>query len=375
MSILFEPIETHGMKLKNRFVRSATHDSSFSEQGKVTDETIELFSGLARGGIGLIITGFAYVHSIGQALSRQAAIDSDDCILGLKRLADKVHEYDTKIAMQVVHSGRESRAARARGEMLLAPSFVEDAYSLRKSYREMTAAEIVDTIDAFGQAARRAREAGFDAVQIHAAHSKLFSQFLSPRSNQRTDQWGGNLENRMRFHVQVVSAIRKAVGQDYPVLIKLGVQDTIEGGLTLEEGCRVAQKLATCGIGAIEVSEGLEATRANHIRKDVKFGEGEAYYAEWAREVKNVVAVPVILAGGMRTFDIMERIVRQGSADCISMCRPFIREPDIIHRWQTNNRKPAKCISCNLCIQRQPDEVVKCIQELKLAKPNSPAEG
>lgn len=369
MSVLFEPIEIHGMQLKNRFVRSATHDAGSNERGEITDKTIELYSRLAQGGVGLIITGFAYVHRNGQTFLHQTAIDSDDHIPGLKKLADKVHEYNARIAVQLVHCGRNSRAVRARGETPLAPSFVENDPYFTESHRAMTTAEIEEIIDAFGQAARRVREAGFDAVQLHAAHSYLFSQFLSPCSNRRTDQWGGNLENRMRFHIRVISTVRKVVGQDYPLLIKLGIQDTVEDGLTLEEGCRVAQKLSTSGIDAIEVSEGLEKVRENHMRKDIKFREGEAYYAAWAKEVKEAVSVPIILVGGMRSFDIMERIVHENYADCISMCRPFIREPYIVHRWQTKDRKPARCISCNLCVERvRSEESLECVQEARLAE-------
>lgn len=369
MSVLFEPIKIHGMQLKNRFVRSATHDAYSNERGEITDKTIELYSRLAQGGVGLIITGFAYVHRNGQTFLHQTAIDSDDHIPGLKKLADKVHEYNAKVAMQLVHCGRNSRVVRARGETPLAPSLVENDPYFTESHRAMTTAEIEEIIDAFGQAARRVREAGFDAVQLHAAHSYLFSQFLSPCSNRRTDQWGGNLENRMRFHIRVISTVRKVVGQDYPLLIKLGIKDTVEDGLTLEEGCRVAQKLSTSGIDAIEVSEGLEKVRENHMRKDIKFREGEAYYAAWAKEVKEAVSVPIILVGGMRSFDIMERIVHENYADCISMCRPFIREPYIVHRWQTKDRKPARCISCNLCVERvRGEESLECVQETRLAE-------
>lgn len=374
MSILFEPTTIRGMQLKNRFVRSATYEACATEQGEITDESIKLYSKLAQGGVGLIITGFAYVHRTGQALTRQTAVDSDDHIPGLRRLANKVHEDKAKIAIQLVHCGRISWAFGVNGGTRLAPSFVENDPYFRASHRAMTP-EIEEIIDAFGQAGRRAREAGFDAVQLHAGHSYLLSQFLSPRSNRRDDQWGGNLENRMRLHMAVVSAMREAVGPDYPLLIKLGVQDTIEDGLTLGEGCSVAQKLAASGIDAIEVSEGLEKTRGNHIRKDIKLGEGEAYYAPWAKEVKKAVSVPIILVGGLRSFDIMERVVRENYADCISMCRPFIREPDIVHRWQTKNRKPAKCISCNLCIERGgSDQPLGCVQEIKLAQHREPSE-
>ncbi|MFC1814659.1 NADH:flavin oxidoreductase [Thermodesulfobacteriota bacterium] len=366
MSILFEPIEFGGMKLKNRIIRSATHDACSNEKGEITDKSINLFSKLAQGGAGLLIAGFAYVHRSGQTFQRQTGIYSDDFIPGLKKLADKVHEYNTKIAVQLAHSGRSSRILKKRGETPLAPSRIENDPFIRGTHRAMTADEIEEIIDAFGQAAKRARAAGFDAVQLHAAHSYLFSQFLSPRSNRRTDQWGGTSENRMRFHLQVTSRVRKAVGDDYPLLIKLGVQDTVEDGLTLSEGCQVAKKLALVGIDAIEVSEGLEKVGANHIKKDIKFREGEAYYASWARAVKKVVKVPIILVGGMRSFDMMEKFVTENHTDCISMCRPFIREPDIVRRWQVDNRKPARCISCNLCLERASQEKpVACVQETR----------
>ncbi len=364
MSVLFEPIEIHGMPLKNRFVRSATHDGCSSEQGKITDKTIELYAGLARGGVGLIVTGFACVHRTGAAFLHQTLIDSDDSVAGLKRLVDSVHKYDVKIAVQLVHCGRNAYAVRKSGQTPLAPSLIQNDPSYGEAYRAMTEAEIEGTIGAFGQAAKRARAAGFDAIQLHAAHSYLFSQFLSPRSNQRTDRWGGSLENRMRFHMEVIKVIRQAVGQDYPLLIKLGVKDTAAGGLTLREGCQVAYELSINGIDGIEVSEGLEETRANHMRKGIKPGKSEAYYARWAREIKREVRIPVMLVGGMRSPHIGERIVEAGGADMISMCRPFIREPDIINRWHRGEREPALCISCNLCVERlRREEPLECVQE------------
>lgn len=370
MSILFEPIAIRGMRLKNRFVRSATHDSCSSERGEITDKNIELYSRLAQGGVGLIATGFAYVHRTGQVFVRQTAADSDSCIPGWKRLVDKVHEYDAKIMLQLAHGGRNAFAVRARGETPLAPSLVENDPHFTESHRAMTAAEIEEIVAVFGPAARRAREAGFDGVQLHGAHSYLFAQFLSPRSNRRTDRWGGSLANRMRFHIQVVSAIREAVGRDYPLLIKLGVQDTAEDGLTLAEGCRVARELVAHGVDAIEVSEGLEPTRGHHIRKGITSREQEAYYAAWAKEVRKAVAVPLLLVGGMRSFDIMERLVTENYADAISLCRPFIREPDVVHRWLKGDREPVRCIRCNRCVVERVrrEEPLQCLQELEPAR-------
>lgn len=364
MSVLFEPATIHSMELKNRFVRSATHDACSSDKGEVTDDTIRLYSELARGGAGLIVSGFAYVHPSGQNFLHQAAIDSDDKIPGLQKLTREVHQYDTKIAMQLVHCGRNSRAVRKRGALPLAPSFIEDDQTAKESYRAMTEADIEELVDAFRLAAIRAREAEFDAIQLHAAHSYLFSQFLSPSSNKRSDRWGGGLENRIRFHLQVVDAIRKTVGPDYPLLIKLGVQDTVEGGMTLDEGCTAARILSSHGIDAIEVSEGLETAGANHIKRGIDSQEKEAYYGAWARKVKNAVDVPVILVGGLRSFDLLEKIVGDGQVDFVSMCRPFIREPHLVNRWQGNNQKPATCISCNLCLKRVlQEEPLECVQD------------
>lgn len=235
----------------------------------------------------------------------------------------------------------------------------------------MTAADIEEIVKAFGLAAQRAREAQFDAIQLHAAHSYLFSQFLSPYSNKRTDQWGGGPEQRMRFHLQVIAAIRKAVGADFPLFIKLGVQDTVEGGLTLEEGCTAAQKLSLQGLDAIEVSEGMETLGANHIKKGIDTREKEAYYAAWAKKVKNATQVPVILVGGLRSYDLMEEIVREGGADMISMCRPFIREPHLVNRWQNQDHTPASCISCNLCLKRiGQEEHLECVQTHPKSEPS-----
>jgi len=364
MSVLFEPATIHGMELKNRFLRSATHDACSSDQGEVTDATIRLYSELARGGVGLIVSGFAYVHRSGQNLLHQAAIDGDDKIPGLKRLTREVHQQDAKIALQLVHCGRNSRAVRKRGELPWAPSVIEDDQSAKESYRAMTEADIEELVDAFRLAALRAQEAEFDAIQLHAAHSYLFSQFLSPRSNQRSDRWGGGLENRMRFHLHVVEAIRKAVGPDYPLLIKLGVQDTVAGGMTLEEGCAAARILSLHGVDAIEVSEGMETAGVNHIKKGIDSQEKEAYYEAWARNVKKAVDVPVILVGGLRSFDLLEQIVQDGQVDFVSMCRPFIREPRLVNRWQQQNQTPATCISCNLCLKRVlQEEPLECVQD------------
>ena len=236
----------------------------------------------------------------------------------------------------------------------MAPSFIEnDPYCEAKKYRAMTTDEIREIIEAFGNAAKRAREAGFDAVQIHGAHAFLLAQFLSPYTNRRDDEWGGSLENRLRFHTETYRAIRRNVGEDYPVLIKLGVEDGFSGGLDFSEGKRAAQILAEIGFDALEISQGLrgEIFEGTEFRTRIDGPEREAYFRTWGKEVKQNVNVPVMMVGGFRTPALMMEIIEKGEADFISLCRPFIREPGVVNVWQKGDLRRSRCISCNKCIE------------------------
>ncbi|MBA7678426.1 NADH oxidase [subsurface metagenome] len=190
------------------------------------------------------------------------------------------------------------------------------------------------------------QEAGFDGVQIHGAHGYLMSQFVSPLFNLRADKWGGSAENRRRFHLEVIRKIRQAVGADFPLMIKFGVQDDREGGLSLSEGLETAQQMAEEGIDAIEVSAGIGT--AIQITKE---GAPErAYFRERAAAVKRAVTVPVMAVGGIRSLEMAKSIVDSGDAGLISLCRPFIREPGLVARWQRGEEEPARCSSCSKCM-------------------------
>ena len=351
MSILFTPTRIRNLEIKNRFVRSATYDGCADRYGHVTEHQLKLFQDLAQGGIGLIISGIAYVHSNGRISPRQNAIHKDDFIKGLKQLTDLVHQYDAKIAVQLFHAGRE--AGRFKPERALAPSLVENDPYCDSGYRAMTEEEILETVQAFGQAAGRAREAGFDAVQVHGAHAYLVSQFLSPFTNQRTDGWGGDPESRLRFHKEIYSAIRAKVGPDYPVLIKIGVEDGFPGGLSLEEGLRAARTLAREGYDSLEISSGLRGPKyqGTEFRTGVDRPGQEAYFRAWAAQAKNEVDVPVMMVGGLRSFEMMEEIITNQEADLISLCRPLIREPGLVRTWMDGRRRRPDCISCNQCYE------------------------
>jgi len=218
-------------------------------------------------------------------------------------------------------------------------------------YHAATDEEIRAIIRAFGDAALRAKEAGFDAVQLHGAHSSLLSQFLSPHTNRRTDSWGGSLENRIHIHREMYGDIRTKVGEDYPVMIKLGVEDGGPGGLKFNEGKIVACYLSELGFDALEISQGLmgKLWEETPMRTRINSIEKEAYFRDWCREVTGAIDTPTMLVGGLRTFELMEEIVRNHEADFISLCRPLIREPGLINDWKRGDTHRATCVSCNKC--------------------------
>jgi len=324
--------------------------------GATTDESVKLYRALGHGGIGLIVSGYAFVSPLGQALPGQYGIYSDAMVPGLSRIVRAAHEGGARIAAQIVHAGSNTSYLADRGIEALAPSKIG---GWQFPHRAMTEEEIEGVIADFASAARRAVEAGFDALQLHGAHGYLMSQFQSPIFNRRNDQWGGSPENRRRFHLRVVKAIRSEVGADYPLLIKYGVMDDQEGGLTLTEGLETARRMEAAGIGAIEVSGGVgTSTRA------MKKGDPErAYFRDRAASVKRAVGVPVIAVAGIRSLELAESIMGSGDADLVSMCRPFIREPGLPSRWESGDVRPSTCISCNGCLAvARRSAPLRCVQ-------------
>ncbi|GAB4407459.1 MAG: NADH:flavin oxidoreductase [Thermodesulfovibrionales bacterium] len=358
--MLFEPFNLAGIELKNRIVRSATYEKRADEDGFVTESLIELYETLVRGGVGLIITGNALVHPSGRTVRQMICIHSDIYIQGLKKLTSSVHELGGVIAIQITHGGRQSPPILLGGNPPLAPSAVYDP-STRVMPKAMTDTEIWEVIDAFGDAARRARIANFDAVQIHGAHGYLVSEFLSPHTNRRDDYWGGDEERRFHFLEEVYKAIRKEVGEDYPLMIKINSSDMIDGGLRVEEAVRIARRLEGLGINAIEVSGGMHESGQKTSQKDVLSPDREAYFREAGRLFKKNLNVPVMLVGGMRSQAVMEDVLQKGEADMISLSRPLIREPDLPNKFRKSKKK-ADCISCNGCMNLQKLDVVRCVQ-------------
>jgi 2,4-dienoyl-CoA reductase-like NADH-dependent reductase (Old Yellow Enzyme family) len=345
------------------------------DRGGVTEELIKRYSTLAKGGSGLIIPGYLYVHPHGRAMPKQVGIDSDERIPGLKRLVDAVHGHGAKIAFQIVHGGMQTRKITI-GRAPLAPSGgLRNPMTFDKC-KEMTQAEIEETISAFALAARRVAETGADAVQLHGAHGYLLSEFLSPFYNRRKDAWGGTSEGRFRIVKEIIQESRKHLPPTMPILIKINTNDfTPRTGVTPDIAKTYARWLREQGIDGVELSCGtyfsfhivrgeipskeiasaiprwmrpLARIQFRRLRSRCSFAE--AYNLSAAKIIKPELGkVPLMLVGGIRRLSQMEEIVEGGEADLISMSRPLIREPLLVKRFREGTADSASCISCNKC--------------------------
>lgn len=364
MSKLFEATEINGMNLSNRFVRSATWEGMAGDDGSVTPALVDLMSQLAKGLVGLIISSHVFIKPEGQALPKQLGLYKEEFIDGFRQMTRAIHDQGGRIVIQLAHAGYFANP-KLTGQSPLAPSLVE-GFS-KSPGKEMTLQEIRKLIEAFGSAAQRAKEAGFDGVQIHAAHGYLLSQFLSPLFNKRTDDYGGSLENRARVIREVLQKVRSTVGDNFPVLIKMNSEDYLEGGLGLEDSLKIGTLLQKDGLDAIELSGGtLKSGPLNPSRAGISSEEKEAYFLEAAKAFKKKLTVPLILVGGIRSLPMAERIIEQGIADYISMSRPFIREPGLIRRWKSGDLRKASCLSDNLCFgPAGAGEGIYCVVEKK----------
>ena len=348
-SPLFESSTINSMHLSNRFVRSATWEGMATGEGRVTPKLIETMVALAKGGVGLIITGHAYVSKVGQASPWQLGIYDDSLIDGLKSMTDAVHAAGGKIVAQLAHAGHFALEKAIGTPPVVASNFEGLAQTPRT---ELSMADIHGLKTKYVEAAQRARAAGFDGIQLHSAHGYLFSQFLSPWFNRRTDDYGGTIDNRVRIHVEAIRAIRQVVGEGYPILVKMNCEDFSDGGLTVAESVQAAGQMIAAGLDAIELSGGLlTGGKLSPSRPNINKKEKEAYFKDAAQAFKRSLDVPLILVGGIRSPDVAERLQDAGVADYFSLSRPLIREPALINRWQSGDRTPARCLSDNLCFR------------------------
>ncbi len=312
------------------------------EDGAVTDRFRAYHVERAKGGVGLIIVEASYLLIGGRGFQNQLGIHSDKLIAGLRSLTDAVHAHGAKIAIQLYHAGRQTTSA-ATGEPIVAPSPIKDPTE-PETPRELSRDEIAGIVRAFAEAARRAKAAGFDAVEIHGAHGYLVSEFMTAYANKRTDEYGGSLENRLRFPIEIVRAVRQAVGPDYAILFRMNGDDKVPGGNTLEDAKAIAKRLEQEGVNAIHVSAGVYESVPWIIQPMYM---PRACLAELAAGVKSVVKIPVIAVGRINDPGVAEALLADGKADLVSMGRQLLADPDTPRKIAEGRvEEIRRCIAC-----------------------------
>lgn len=368
---MYDPIEIGKITISNRFMRSATWEGMCEEDGKPTQRLSALYRELVEGGVGLIVTGYTYIHPRGKQMIGTLGAWSDDLVPSLAEVAGTVHKAGGKVFSQLMHAGAQT-SQRATGDAPLGPSPVPSPF-YSGIPEKMSPEQIRSTVTDFAGAAGRIKAAGFDGVQLHGAHGYLINQFLSPMTNRRDDDYGGSARNRFRFLEEIVSGIRNEVGDEFPLTIKLSGSDNLEGGIRIDDAVETASRLEQLGIDAIEVSAGTSGSGDGvPVRKKINKIDQEAYNADYSIRIKEKVNVPVILVGGLRSFSLMERLLAEGYADMFALSRPLIREPDLVNAWRVDQSHRATCISCNLCFRPGMREGgIYCVVERKLKEKNS----
>jgi len=367
---MFESITIKNVRIRNRIARSATYEGMGNHKGEPSPELAQLYNTLAEGEVGLLITSATMIERFkmplpeGGDMAYPTFIDTDEVIELWKPIVADVKSRGAAIAMQIVHPGRQEAPVLRMGEPPLAPSAVEERES-GVVPREMTVEEIRNMVEKFAQSCRRVKEAGFDAVQLHGGHGYLISNFISSYTNLRTDEYGGDTEGRAKFIVDIVRRARELVGEDYPIMIKLNCDDFVSEGLTKEEAARIASIIEKAGIDCIEVTAGIYETRNEMSRKGINKEEKEAYLRIYAEALREAVSMPIILVGGIRSPSVIEKILSEGVADMVSLCRPFIREPQLVRRWKDGDLGKAACISCNQCADNTFTQPMRCYVEEK----------
>jgi len=353
MKTLFDKTRIGNMNLKNRIFRSATSEN-LAYEGHLTKQLYKVYEDLANGGVGTIITSFTYIVQSEHPFPGMMGIYDDSFIEEYKKLTDMVHSHETNIILEIVYCGSFTMS-NVEQEEILAPSPIVNLFT-KVQPKEMTKDDISLLQKAFSDAALRAKQAGFDGIQIYAAHGFLLSQFLSPYYNRRTDEYGGPIENRARMVLETYDAVRQKVGAEYPIFVKINNSDaagqTKGQGMTFEDCRYVCGKLAEMGINAIEISGDWL-----HFSP-----QQEAYFKEEAGKIAAEIDIPIILVGGNRNYHSMVETLNQTPIEYLSLARPLIAEPNLIKRWQNGDTSKAKCISCNACLNQavSPKGIVGC---------------
>ena len=388
-SKVFSPARLRALELRNRVIKTATYEG-MSPEGVPSDALIRHHRDLAAGGVGMTTVAYCAVSPNGRTFEEQMYMRAE-IVPKLRELTDAVHSEGAAVSIQLGHCGFFSRNTALPGRRSIGPSFRINEYGLMSGVpfaRAMTAADIATTIEEFATAAAFAVRAGFDAVELHLGHGYLLSQFLCPATNRRRDQWGGSLDNRMRFPLAVLRRVREQVGPDFPILAKTNLRDGFKGGLELEESIGVAQRLEAAGVDAILLSGGFTSktpfylfrgarplkemieVEKNRLQKLVLrfFGSRvikeypfqELFFLDQARAVRRAVRVPLVLLGGILSLDNLETAMREGF-DFVAMGRALIADPDLINRMRRGEATRSRCISCNKCVAEMDRNGVRCV--------------
>ncbi|MGM0419311.1 MAG: NADH:flavin oxidoreductase [Thermodesulfobacteriota bacterium] len=337
----FENCKIGNIDVKNRFIRSATHEST-AEKGHVSEDIINMYKDLSQGDVGVIITGYLSFASSDNHSPATMRISDDEFIPGLTKLTETAHNYGTKVVAQLNHSG--SQLFGKPENKVFAPSDVPDPVNGIKP-EPLTKEDIETFIKEFGKASLRAKKSGFDGVQIHAAHSYLLSKFLSPKYNTRTDEYGGSIEKNTKIIVDILKEIKDQCGKDFPVWIKLNGSDFEENGFEEKDFYKVCEITDSNGIDAIEVSSGVFAGKFGPSRSL----KHKAYNFEFAEKIAKDLKADTVLVGGLRDLSLVEYVFNNSEIKGASLSRALIREPDLVKRWKEGDTEPAKCIACNGC--------------------------
>jgi len=366
LETLFSPEKIGNVQIKNRIVRSATYMRSTEKYGYVGDRLVDIYRNLASGGTGLIISGFTAVDPGGTANPYQACLYDDSFIPGQKKLVEAVHEYaDIKIAIQIAHTGRQGYHPKY-DTVAPSPVFFK---STGITPKELKTNEVKELIKKFVDSGKRAYECGYDMVQLHAAHGYFLCNFLSPYTNKRTDEYGGDTQTRVKILSDIYNSLRDNIGRNFPIIIKLQTEDFFPNGLSLEEGVEYAKILSKIGFDAIEPSGGggeAISTKKPYPSLHIKSPEEENYFLDHNKRIKPFLdKCKLIAMGGIKNPISAERILKENIADFISMSRPLIYEPDLPKRWENGDLSPAKCISCNGCYMTMMQGPVYCVTKKK----------
>lgn len=319
MKFMLEPIKLGKLTLNNRLVMPPMATSKAETNGKVSQDIIDYYAEKSEGGyISLIIIEHSFITPVGKASEQQMSIAEDSVVEGLKGLAEVIHKNGSKAVMQINHAG-SAASEEVIGTKPVGPSAVPNP---RRGNipKELTTAEIADVVQGFKEAARRVKEAGFDGVEIHSAHGYLLNQFFSPLSNKRTDEYGGDIYGRIHILIQVIEAVRIEVGDDFPILLRLGASDFIDGGTTIEDSQIAAKEFEKAGVNMLDISGGFSGYSV------AESAGQQGYFASLTEAIKKVVSIPIILTGGITDINAAEKLLAEGKTDLVGVGRAILKD-------------------------------------------------